>query len=100
LIALREPGLPQLAGALALGRAWLGNDSGLSHLAAALGVPALVLFDPAKLAWRPWSATARIRAVHLGGVAAPEVNAAEVSASDVDAADVDAVQADLETLLG
>ena len=40
------PPLNVLAGALAGAAAYLGNDSGVSHLAAAVGAPALVLFGP------------------------------------------------------
>lgn len=58
-ILLRDPPLPSLAGALRLARGYLGNDCGVSHLAAAVGVPSLVLFAAANLAWRPWCAAAR-----------------------------------------
>jgi heptosyltransferase-3 len=53
-IVLKEPTLTTLAGALAHAAAYLGNDSGPSHLAAAVGVPSVILFEAAKLAWRPW----------------------------------------------
>jgi heptosyltransferase-3 len=54
VIVLKQASLTALAGALAQARAYLGNDSGPSHLAAALGVPSVILFRAAKLAWRPW----------------------------------------------
>jgi ADP-heptose:LPS heptosyltransferase len=54
VIVLKQASLTALAGALAQARAYLGNDSGPSHLAAALGVPSVILFQAAKLAWRPW----------------------------------------------
>ncbi len=41
-----NPGLEELAGILALARGYLGNDSGVSHLAAALGVPTVAVFGP------------------------------------------------------
>ena len=72
---LVEPTLPALAGVLAHAHAYLGNDSGVSHLAAALGVPALVLFDARHLAWQPWWSGARPRTVTLTAVAPDEVTA-------------------------
>lgn len=65
VVWLVEPGLPALAGVLAHARAYLGNDSGVSHLAAALGVPGLVLFDARNLPWRPWWPGIGVRPVTL-----------------------------------
>jgi heptosyltransferase III len=57
---LVQPELPALAAVLAGARAYLGGDSGISHLAAAMGAPALVLFPPStRRRWEPWSPTAR-----------------------------------------
>src|SRR2546426_4702322 len=53
-IGLDEPSLPRLAGLLGGATAYLGNDSGVSHLAAALGTPAVVLFVRDALAWQSW----------------------------------------------
>jgi ADP-heptose:LPS heptosyltransferase len=75
VVWLVEPPLPALAGALAHAGLYLGNDSGVSHLAAALGVPGLVLFDARHLAWRPWWAGARWRTVTLAEVVRDEVEA-------------------------
>ncbi len=72
---LVSPSLPALAGVLAEATIYLGNDSGVSHLAAALGVPALVLFDARHLAWRPWWPGARVRIVTLTATVAEEVDA-------------------------
>src|SRR5881628_1163072 len=57
---LRGPALPALAGVLARCAAYVGNDSGVSHLAAAVGARAVVLFTPANLAWRPWALAPRV----------------------------------------
>ncbi|MHC4885172.1 MAG: glycosyltransferase family 9 protein [Planctomycetota bacterium] len=47
--------LPQLAGLLNGATAYLGNDSGVSHLAAACGVPVTVFFRSTdSTLWRPW----------------------------------------------
>src|SRR5262249_38960304 len=46
--------LPELAGALQECAAFVGHDSGISHLAAALGLPALLLWgNSAKEIWSP-----------------------------------------------
>jgi len=59
-IVLREPALPVLAGMLARCALYVGNDSGVSHLAAAVGAPAVILFAAANVAWRPWSPAPRV----------------------------------------
>jgi ADP-heptose:LPS heptosyltransferase len=57
---LVEPELPALAGVLGRARAYLGGDSGISHLAAAVGAPSVIVFPPAHLPrWTPWSPAAR-----------------------------------------
>jgi ADP-heptose:LPS heptosyltransferase len=43
---LEEPPLETLAGVLATCGGYVGNDSGVSHLAAAVGAPTLALFGP------------------------------------------------------
>lgn len=57
---LRDLPLGDLAGALVHAAAYLGNDSGISHLAAAVGRPSVILFEGGNLAWRPWSASAHV----------------------------------------
>lgn len=58
--ALIEPELPRLAAVLGTARAYLGGDSGVSHLAATVGAPSVILFPPAtRRRWQPWSPTAR-----------------------------------------
>ncbi|HKQ67196.1 MAG TPA: glycosyltransferase family 9 protein [Methylomirabilota bacterium] len=83
-ISLREPPLPLLAGVLSLAAAYLGNDSGVSHLAAALGVQSVVLFGEPQLPWRPW---------------AEHVEPLVVSLAALRESDVERVTADLATLL-
>lgn len=58
-LILRQPALEALAGALGLAGACLGNDSGVSHLAAAVGTPTLALFRQEHLAWRSWAPVGR-----------------------------------------
>ncbi len=56
-------GLPlvQLAGALKSCSAYLGNDSGVTHLAAALGVPTVAVYGPTNPAvWRPWGPAVKV----------------------------------------
>jgi ADP-heptose:LPS heptosyltransferase len=56
---LVEPALTELAGALALAQAYLGSDSGVSHLAACVGTPSVILFPPETLRrWAPWAPSA------------------------------------------
>jgi hypothetical protein len=55
VIVLGEPELTMLTGALSLVQAYLGNDSGISHLAAAVGTPSVVLFTADRVTWKPWA---------------------------------------------
>jgi ADP-heptose:LPS heptosyltransferase len=60
-LPLIEPDLPMLAGVLGQAAAYLGADSGVSHLAAAVGAPAVILFPAAtRERWAPWSPTAHV----------------------------------------
>ncbi len=72
--------LPELAGLLQDCTLFLGHDSGISHLAAALGVPALLLFGPTDPAiWAPANPSVRVlRAPNLtmAGTRVKEVLAA------------------------
>jgi ADP-heptose:LPS heptosyltransferase len=57
--------LPELATALAGCRRFIGHDSGVSHLAAAVGTPAVLLFGPTDPAmWAPPGG--HVRVIHRG----------------------------------
>ena len=67
-IRLVEPSLPELAGALSLAASYLGSDSGVSHLAASVGTPSVILYPPQTVGqWAPWSPTARPMSVGAEG---------------------------------
>jgi glycosyl transferase family 9 (putative heptosyltransferase) len=72
-LRLRGPALPALAGVLRLASVYLGNDSGVSHLAATVGAPAVVLFAAANLAWRPWALQPEVLTVSLVRVESTDV---------------------------
>ena len=73
-IGLDEPSLPRLAGILGGASAYLGNDSGVSHLAAALGRPAVVLFVRDALAWQSWEPRAQPVVVSTASLERVEVD--------------------------
>ena len=61
--------LAELCGILGNAGLFVGNDSGIAHLAASLGVPAAVFFvttDPVQ--WAPWVPETRLRVTDLRGV--------------------------------
>jgi ADP-heptose:LPS heptosyltransferase len=65
---LIEPALPLLAATLSEAGTYLGADSGVSHLAAAVGASAVILFPRATAQrWAPWSPTAIPLVVGDGG---------------------------------
>jgi len=48
--------LPEVAALAARARLFLGNDSGIAHIAAAVGTPSVVVFGSSNIShWRPWS---------------------------------------------
>ncbi len=58
---VRDLSLSQLAGVLAQGHGYVGNDSGITHLAAAVGLPVVALFGPSNPAsWGPRGDAVRI----------------------------------------
>ena len=76
---LRSPALPALAGALHVATAFVGNDSGVSHLAASVGTRAVILFSEANLAWRPWAAEPEVLTVTLARVVDSDVAAVRLA---------------------
>jgi heptosyltransferase-3 len=61
LPVLKDLDLPTVAAVARLASAFVGNDSGVSHLAAAVGASGVVIFGPTDPArWRPLSARGRI----------------------------------------
>lgn len=74
-VRLADPSLEILAGVLSHAALWVGNDSGVTHLAAAVGAPTLALFTRANLAWRPWAPRARVRVIAPGSATRRDVEA-------------------------
>lgn len=67
-LVLKDLSLKELCRRVGSPRLFLGNDSGISHLAAALGVPAVVFFvrsDPS--IWAPWTDPASLLVMDLRG---------------------------------
>ena len=61
LTVLRNAPLRTVASEIQQCRGYLGNDSGISHLAALCGVPTLVLFGPTSPAtWRPFGRSVEV----------------------------------------
>lgn len=86
LLRLDRPELPVLAGVLSHATVYLGNDSGVSHLAAAVGAPSVVLFTTVNLAWRPWSQAAQARVVDLAALDREDVAAVSATIGGILAA--------------
>ncbi|MBX5477768.1 MAG: glycosyltransferase family 9 protein [Pyrinomonas methylaliphatogenes] len=48
--------LPEVAALARRAKLFIGNDSGIAHIAAAVGTPAVVIFGSSNVAhWRPWT---------------------------------------------
>jgi predicted lipopolysaccharide heptosyltransferase III len=54
--AFTDLGLPEITALLARARVFVGNDSGIAHIAAAVRAPTVVIFGSSNTAhWRPWT---------------------------------------------
>ncbi len=68
VVLARDLPLPRLAALLARCRQFLGHDSGVSHLAAAVGCRCVLLFGPTDPAvWAPWQGAVRVVRAPGGG---------------------------------
>ena len=62
-LMVQDPSISTLAGLISLSRAYLGHDSGVTHLAAQLGTPTLAVFGPSDpVQWAPRGPRVRILA--------------------------------------
>ncbi|HRH97359.1 MAG TPA: glycosyltransferase family 9 protein, partial [Prosthecobacter sp.] len=76
--------LTELAARLTTCSAFLGHDSGISHLAAACGVPSLLLFGPTDPAvWAPPQPWVRVLREDSGDLAALEFERVKLAATQV-----------------
>jgi heptosyltransferase-3 len=76
---LRNPPLSALKSLMSGADLFIGNDSGPAHVAAAFGIPVVVLFGPSDpVTWAPWRTEARVLTSHGGieNIAVEEVMAA------------------------
>lgn len=59
VLALTDLALPEITALLARARLFVGNDSGIAHIAAAVEVPSVVIFGSSNRShWRPWTSSA------------------------------------------
>ena len=64
VIGLTDLSLPEVTALAARSRLFVGNDSGIAHMAAAVGTPCVVIFGSSNVAhWRPWT-TSQSEVVH------------------------------------
>lgn len=58
-IASLDLSLPEVAALAARAQIFIGNDSGIAHIAAAVGTPSVVIFGSSNIAhWSPWNKAA------------------------------------------
>ncbi len=88
--------LPCLAALLAAARAYLGNDSGVTHLAAAMGTPTVALFGPTRPeTWAPLGENVHV--IRLGWAAREDYN--PLAEEHVPSSDIEEVLRRLRPLL-
>jgi ADP-heptose:LPS heptosyltransferase len=84
----RNAPLREIKSLMAGSQLFIGNDSGPAHVAAAFGVPVVVLFGPSNpVTWAPWRTEARVLTSPAGmtGISIEQVNAAAESLRKVKA---------------
>jgi heptosyltransferase-2/heptosyltransferase-3 len=56
VINFSDLSLPEVTALASRARVFVGNDSGIAHIAAAVGLPSVVIFGSSNVAhWRPWA---------------------------------------------
>ena len=56
VVTFTDLSLPEVTALLSQARLFVGNDSGIAHMAAAVGAPSVVIFGSSNTAhWRPWA---------------------------------------------
>ena len=56
IVGLTDLSLPEVTALAARARVFVGNDSGIAHIAAAVKTPAVVIFGSSNVAhWKPWA---------------------------------------------
>lgn len=56
IIAFTDLSLPEVTALAARSRLFVGNDSGIAHIAAAVRTPSVIIFGSSNIAhWRPWT---------------------------------------------
>lgn len=56
IIGLSDLSLPEVTALASRARLFVGNDSGIAHIAAAAGAPCIVVFGSSNIThWRPWT---------------------------------------------
>lgn len=59
VLAMADLSLPKITALVARARLFVGNDSGIAHIAAAVATPSVVVFGSSNIAhWKPWARAA------------------------------------------
>ncbi|HEU5459242.1 MAG TPA: glycosyltransferase family 9 protein [Pyrinomonadaceae bacterium] len=59
ILSFDDLSLPEVTALAARSQLFVGNDSGIAHIAAAVGTPSVVIFGSSNIAhWRPWNRAA------------------------------------------
>jgi heptosyltransferase-2/heptosyltransferase-3 len=59
ILSFDDLSLPEVTALAARSQLFVGNDSGIAHIAAAVGTPSVVVFGSSNIAhWRPWNRAA------------------------------------------